>query len=70
MSDVSQARHEAWRRMLDFCVEHADVIRADSWDEGFIDDLSVRFSGKEIDLSFRQSSNLMRIYHALEDKVG
>jgi len=62
-------RRALWRKQLDFILENGNDELTE-WEGDFIDSLSLRYSDRDMDLSFKQSSVLRRIYKKVEERVG
>jgi hypothetical protein len=69
MLPLSEARKKHWRKQLDYLVENG-MERMSEWEQGFIDDLSIRFEGKDVDLNMKQSFKLGEIYARVVERVG
>ena len=65
---ISEETRAKWRKAVDFITEYGDPY-INSWEEGFVQDMSIRLANGH-DLLFKQSSVLHRIWTHVQEKVG
>jgi len=66
---INKNRKTTWRKRLDFVYENGENLLSE-WEQNFVDDLTIRFEGKDVELSFKQSCVLTRIYEKVVERLG
>jgi len=65
---ISDETRQKWDDAVGYLLEYGDLHMTE-WENEFLDSISIwRAVGK--DLTFKQSSMLMKIRHRIEEKVG
>lgn len=65
---ISDETRQKWRKAVDYLMEYGGGYM-DEWEAGFLDSISIRLS-TGLDLTFKQSSKLCKIWHRVEGDVG
>jgi hypothetical protein len=63
---ISDDTRSRWDSRIALCVKYYEKLN--DWEMGFIDSVQV-WRAQGTDLSFKQSSKLADIFHALEDRL-
>jgi hypothetical protein len=65
---ISEETHEKWHRAVACLLENGDPY-LNEWEAEFLDSISIRLANN-LDLTFKQSSILYKLWHRVEEKVG
>lgn len=65
---ISNETRQKWQKAVGYLMEYGDG-HMDEWEANFLDSISIRLS-VGLDLTFKQSSKLYKIWHRVEEEVG